>query len=230
MKERTASVDTYIREYQLEALFPQGFRRNIKTYSFQKGDVLFTTGEELTELYFLVEGKIKIFTVTLEGRSLINRFKTPLALLGDVEYIRGTSVLNSVEAISDGVMLAASFADVKELEKSHPALVRFLLEKVAEKFYTASQATSMHMLYPVEVRLASYLLSISSDGEGTVFHEEMRTENLTELAEWIGTSYRHLNRVLKKMTSEAIIERKNGAIKIIDLDKLRELANGNIYE
>lgn len=231
MKEtKGIQTEPYMHQYELNRLFPGAFKKQMKAYPFSKGDDLFTTGERLDELYFLVEGKIKIYTLTPEGKSLINRFKRPLAVIGDVEYVKGSPVINSVEAVTDGVMLAIPFADLKELEAGHPQVIRFLLETVAHKFYSESQATSMHMLYPVEVRLASYLLSISSDGEGTLFHQEMRTSSLTELAEWIGTSYRHLNRVLKKMASEGTIERSNGVIQIKKLENLRTLANGNIYE
>ncbi|WP_034761602.1 Crp/Fnr family transcriptional regulator [Rossellomorea vietnamensis] len=231
MKEiQGASPDQYITQFELNDLFPAEFRKHIHIYSFEKGDVLFSTGEELDALYCLMEGKIKIFTHTPEGKLLINRFKRPLALIGDVEYSKGTAVLNSVEAVTDGVFLSVCFEDLAALEKENPAIMRFLFDTVAHKFYTESHITSMHMLYPVEVRLASYLLSISEAGEGTMFHQEMHTSNLMELAEWIGTSYRHLNRVLKKMAADDLIERVNGSITIKDLDKLSTLAKGNIYE
>ncbi|PFG03445.1 Crp/Fnr family transcriptional regulator [Bacillus sp. es.034] len=231
MKEiQGANPDRFITQFELDDIFPADFRKHIKIYFFEKGDVLFSTGEELDELHFLMEGKIKIFTHTPEGKLLINRFKRPLALIGDVEYSKGTAVLNSVEAVTDGLFLSVYFEDLARLEKENPAIMRFLFYTVAHKFYTESHITSMHMLYPVEVRLASYLLSISEAGEGTMFHQEMHTSNLMELAEWIGTSYRHLNRVLKKMATDDLIERVNGSITIKDLDKLSTLAKGNIYE
>ncbi|WP_028784349.1 Crp/Fnr family transcriptional regulator [Thalassobacillus devorans] len=231
MKEfKTADADVYIERFELDNVFPEQFRPKIKVCQFNKGDVLFSAGEKLEQLYILVEGKIKIFTLTPEGKSLINRFKRPLELIGDVEYIRRNAVFNSVEAVSDGVMLTVSFNDVAKLEKDHLPFTRFLLETLARKFYTEAHTTSLNMLYPVEVRLASYLLSISSVSEGTAFHQEMHTSNLMELAEWLGTSYRHLNRVLKKMASDNIIERANGTITIKDLEKLSILAKGNIYE
>ncbi|WP_085506479.1 Crp/Fnr family transcriptional regulator [Thalassobacillus devorans] len=231
MKEiKTADAEVYIKRYELGKVFPEHFRPLIKVYQFKKGNVLFSAGEELEELYILVDGKIKIFTLTPEGKSLINRFKRPLELIGDVEYVKRNTVFNSVEAVTDGVMLAASFADLANLEQDHPPFTRFLLETLARKFYTEAHTTNLNMLYPVEVRLASYLLSISSFSEGTIFHQEMHTSNLMELAEWLGTSYRHLNRVLKKMASDNIIERANGSIAIKDLEKLSILAKGNIYE
>jgi CRP/FNR family transcriptional regulator, putaive post-exponential-phase nitrogen-starvation regulator len=227
---QNVQIDDYIKGTELGELFPAGFRKHLHVYSFEKGDVLFSTGDQLDELYFLMKGKIKIFTHTPEGKLLINRFKRPPALIGDVEYSRGSAVINSVEAVTDGEFLALPFKDLARLEGEHPAVIRFLFDTMAHKFYTEMHATSMHMLYPVEVRLASYLLSISEVGEGTVFHGEMKTANLTELAEWIGTSYRHLNRVLKKMSADGIIGRENGSIKIKDLKRLSILAKGNIYE
>ncbi|WP_281658158.1 Crp/Fnr family transcriptional regulator [Halobacillus sp. Cin3] len=231
MKEAsTKKMMDYLSMYNLDPYFPGTYKDKLQLFSFTEGEDLFVPGERLDRLYFLVEGKIKIYTLTPEGQSLINRFKKPLAVIGDVEYIKQSAVLNSVEAVSSGEMIGFPYAALKDLEKEHPAILRFLLEMVAHKFYTEAHFTSMHMLYPVEVRLAGYLLSISSVGEGTAFHQEMRTSNLSELAEWIGTSYRHLNRVLRKMEADEVIERSRGSIMIKNLQELRLLAKGNIYE
>ncbi|WP_249599343.1 helix-turn-helix domain-containing protein, partial [Peribacillus frigoritolerans] len=61
-------------------------------------------------------------------------------------------------------------------------------------------------------------------------HKDMDKLNLMEIADLIGTSYRHLNRVIHKFCGEGIIQRKKGVINIKDLSRLRERAEGNIYE
>lgn len=60
--------------------------------------------------------------------------------------------------------------------------------------------------------------------------DELRTSKLTEVAELLGTSYRHLNRVIRRLCFERIIERNKGALFIKDREKIKELASGNIYE
>ena len=85
-------------------------------------------------------------------------------------------------------------------------------------------------MYPVEVRLASYLLSISTDEGGTVMHEELDAFNLTDIANLIGTSYRHLNRVIQKLCADGYIERHQGLIRIRNRAGLRHIAGHNIYE
>ncbi|EKS54249.1 transcriptional regulator, partial [Citrobacter freundii ATCC 8090 = MTCC 1658 = NBRC 12681] len=84
--------------------------------------------------------------------------------------------------------------------------------------------------YPVENRFASYLLSTLEGGTQPTASDELKTAKLTEVAELLGTSYRHLNRVIQSMSASGIIERKRGALHIRNRKKVVELASGNIYE
>ena len=66
----------------------------------------------------------------------------------------------------------------------------------------ASLSSSVNMLYPLENRLASYTNEYSNN-----------TENITQISELLGSSYRHLLRVLNRLESEGIIKRNNKKIK-----------------
>jgi CRP-like cAMP-binding protein len=85
-------------------------------------------------------------------------------------------------------------------------------------------------MYPVEVRLASYLLSVTQDENDSLFSGQLSTTRLTDIANLIGTSYRHLNRVIRQFCSNGLIERGKGFILIKDREALKTLAGGNIYE
>jgi predicted transcriptional regulator len=60
--------------------------------------------------------------------------------------------------------------------------------------------------------------------------EELRTASLTETADLLGTSYRHLNRIVRQFIEAGIIERRGGRLSVLDEAKLALLANGNLYE
>ena len=220
----------YLVEYKIESIFTDVVKEQLSLYSFGKGEILCSKGDQLQSLYIIVNGKLKIFTTSPEGNTLIVRFKTPLAIVGDIEYVSGMSVLNTVEAVSEGELIAVRFDVLRTMESTQVEFLQFLLKIITQKLYSESQSSSLNLLLPVEVRLASYLLSLSSDGEGSIYHKEMRTSNLTEVAALIGTSYRHLNRVIQKLAFEGIVERKKGSLYIKDLQRLRERANGHIYE
>jgi uncharacterized protein (DUF488 family) len=58
----------------------------------------------------------------------------------------------------------------------------------------------------------------------------LSTTSLTDTANLIGTSYRHLNRVIRQFCSDGLVERSKGFILIKDREALKTLAGGNIYE
>ncbi|MDU2112737.1 MAG: helix-turn-helix domain-containing protein, partial [Clostridiales bacterium] len=76
---------------------------------------------------------------------------------------------------------------------------------------------------PLENRLASYILASYTNEDNN------NTENLTQIAEFLGTSYRHLLRVVKEFELEKIIKRDNKKLVILDKDKLEDLA-GDLYQ
>ncbi|MNI97298.1 hypothetical protein D3C73_1559190 [compost metagenome] len=82
----------------------------------------------------------------------------------------------------------------------------------------------------MENRFASYLMSLFEDSVGGQRVEEIRTSSLTETADLLGTSYRHLNRIVRRFIEEGIIERKRGRLSVLDQARLAQLANGNLYE
>ncbi len=93
-----------------------------------------------------------------------------------------------------------------------------------------SHAANFNLLYPVEVRLASYLLSVSPDESAAGFAGQLSTEQLADAANLIGTSYRHMNRVIRKFSEEGLVERKKGFVRLIDREGLQGVARRNIYE
>ncbi|MED4584478.1 cyclic nucleotide-binding domain-containing protein [Brevibacillus choshinensis] len=232
MKERTdkAMLRSLIRESQLHNMFTDDTIHEMHLYEAEKGEILCSKGDQLTQMYFLLTGKIKIFTTSPNGKSLLLRFNNPLAIIGDIEFISHCEVRNTVEFVHPSLLIGISYKLLQERYVNHPPFLQFILQKISHKLYTSSNTTSLNLLYPVENRFASYLLSTTSAEQLSAISEELQTAKLTEIAELLGTSYRHLNRVIRNLCAEQIIERKKGALLIRDRDKIEHLASGNIYE
>jgi len=197
---------------------------------YTDGEAICLVGDVLEGLFILVEGKLKIHTLLPNGKSMLVRFAKPTSIIGDVELLRQYPVKNQVESVGESLLLVAGKRLMfKELE-DNATLLRFLVGELSHKLYTLGQTSALNLLYPVENRFASYLLSLfAGHGEGQ-YVEEIRTSSLTETAELLGTSYRHLNRIVKRFIEEGIIERKSGRLFVLDENKLAELASGNLYE
>jgi len=223
-------LNRYLRAHRLEAIFPEALQPHLALYEFERGDFICTQGAPAETLYVLVKGKVKVYTTSAEGKSLILSFKKPLDLFGDIEYVHRANLLNTVEAVSPVSMIGVHERWLRACASDHAPLLQFMLETIAGKFYQMANAMSFNLMHPVEVRLASYLLSVSFDEADTPLDESTGAIPLTDTANLIGTSYRHLNRVIRQFGAEGLIERYRGGIRVKDRERLSALAGRNIYE
>lgn len=223
-------LNRVLAEHGLEEVLHPPLRPHMSICPFEEGELVCSQGDPGHTLYVLIAGKLKIFTTSEEGKTLILSFKTPLELIGDIEYIRETDIMNTVEAMTPVTMLAIPYRVLRQYG-DHAPLLQFLLKMITDKFFIKSASLSFNLLYPVEVRLASYLLSVSGgNGEGGEHSPSKRPVNLTDAAHLIGTSYRHVNRVIRQFCRDGLVERSRKGITVADRNKLQALAKHNIYE
>lgn len=220
-------IDAYIHTYQLKNIFNKEIRSHFSLYTFERGERICDQGSPAKQLFVLVKGKVKIYTTSIEGKTLILSFKTPIELIGDIEYVHGGSLINTVEAVSTVQLIGIPYTALRKYGGEDPALLQFLLKIITNKFYVKSNSLSFNIMHSVEVRLASYLLSVTGEGN---LKEQDRRVNLMDTSNLIGTSYRHLNRIIKKFCEKGLIERNDGCLLVKDRKGLETLVGQNIYE
>lgn len=223
-------LNHYLHTHQIGSIFNEQLLPYLSLYSFEPGEFVCSQGDRPEILYVLVKGKVKIYTTSEEGRTIILSFKTPLEVIGDIEYVQDINIINTVEAISSIQMIGIEYRWLHLYGRDHAPLLQFLLDIITRKLSAKSNSLSFHLFYPVEVRLASYLVAMSYDEEDSLFKGQLNTNSLMDTANLIGTSYRHLNRVIKQFCHEGLLERNKGMILVKDPEGLRMRARENIYE
>jgi len=227
MKDPMA-VRRHLANHRLDAVFPEELVPHLALIEYGQGETVCRQGERSQAVYFLVQGKVKIYTTSAEGKTLIVSFKHPPEIVGDVEYARGAPILNTVEAVTSVVMILVPHVAMRQYGERHAPLMKHMLDVVANKFYDKSNALSFNLLYPVDVRLAGYLLSASFDSSGFPNGGRLDTGRLSDAASVLGTSYRHLNRLLRQWADEGLIEREKGHILVKDRTALSAKAGQGI--
>ena len=86
---------------------------------------------------------------------------------------------------------------------------------MAEIVVQNSINNASNILYPFESRLCAYISMTSQDGTFC--------EKLTELSEYLGTSYRHLLRTLENLCTKGILEKASDGYRIKDDLELRSI-------
>ena len=181
--------------------------------------------EAMEYLWFLVEGNAKVVKVLENGKNLLLSFYEPFSVIGDVELIQAKHASCTVQALSTCYLLALPIDKFRAALQKDIKLMNFICNALAQKLDHISNNSSINLLYPLENRLASYINMVAMEQEGSqgkrVFHE-----NLTQLADLLGTSYRHLLRILNRLCQSNILIRQKEGYMIIDEIELAQLAEG----
>ncbi|WP_142310814.1 Crp/Fnr family transcriptional regulator [Bacillus wiedmannii] len=230
MENRSDLIIHYLKTNKMLEIFSEIDTAYFQVNHFEKGELICNIDDAMDRLYFVVKGKVKVYTITPEGKKLILRFINPLAVVGDIELIQNSKAHNVVEACSDVIAISISHAVIRNKLLHDPIFMNFLLANIANTLKISTRFTALNLLYPVEVRVASYLLSISTDSNGNMYKKDLDATSISSIADFIGVSNRHVIRVLQKFYKEKLIEKRNGVIVIKDFFKMKEVAKDNIYE
>ena len=216
-----------LEQFGFDAIFTDVSKVPFTLASYEAGEVMLAEGEPLDYLIYLVEGKVKATASVGNGKSLLLRFNHPLSILGDIEFVRKIPIQSQIAATTHCLCLNVPFDYLRRTEKNNAAFYAHLVEHVTYKLQTNTASSRVNLLAAVDQRFASYLLSVNA---GDNFGDEMHTEHVAEIADLLGTSHRHLNRVIKRFLEEGIIEKYKKQIRIIDEARLEEISQGVRYE
>lgn len=218
----TTLCEYYIDKYSLQNYLNKQLLNHIEIHIFNKNEFLCTLNEKLYYMYFLVDGKYKVTTLLSNGKSLLLCFNIPLSIMGDIELIENPYADCNVQALEDCTCLALPLSKIKDYGYNDPVFLRFIISSLQKKLRRNSSYMSINILSPIENRFASYL--ISSLPSKTSKEIIVDIEGINNLAELLGSSYRHLNRVIKNLSDEKIIKKNKNSIQILNLNKLKDLA------
>ncbi|PAE16021.1 hypothetical protein CHH91_10295 [Virgibacillus sp. 7505] len=202
---------------------------HFRLYRAGNGDAICEQGEHVSQLYLLVKGKATVSYIAENGNKLIVSFKQAFELFGDIEYIKQMDALHTVEAASEVYLIGIPIDSLHTYAASYPPFLQLLLREVTEKFQLKSKAFSFSLTHGALTRLASYLFRIMSEYDGKRLTGSLPINRTGDIADHIGTTSRHVNRLLTTLAKEGIIERSNSAISIKDWEKLEQLASRSIY-
>ncbi|MEW8994667.1 transcriptional regulator YeiL [Clostridium sp.] len=212
-------VDKYINKYNIDDIFSTSMREYMELFYFKRNEYICKEDENIDYLFFFVEGKAKIYISLKNGKSLLINFYYPFMVLGDLELINLTKATTNMEVIEDAYCIGLPFKKVRDELLSDAKFLRFICSSLGNKMDTSSRNGTINLLYPLENRLASYMMATRGNGNRIQFDE-----TLTEIAELLGTSYRHLLRTINNLINKGILKKCKYGYEVIDEEMLNSLA------
>jgi len=194
---------------------------------FVKNEMIFFEGDNGDGFYINVEGMVKVFKLSPEGKEQILHIFGPGEPYGEVPVFSGQTFPASAEAISKCKTLFYPRQAIVELITANPSIALNMLSVLSLRLRQFTVQVENLSLKEVPGRLAAYLLmlSIEQDQKDAITLKISKTH----LASLLGTIPETLSRILGKMAGQALIDVQGRKIKLLDVDGLELLArNGRL--
>lgn len=178
------------------ARYPWAFLR------FQKGEHLCRYREPVSSLLFLLEGRASVSITPPHGRTHIITFCEAGALIcGDVEVALGNTLATADLRAEGGPAWCAalSIEEHRAVLLADAEFLRYSFRRVAGEMIHDSLCAANNLLFPVDERMAAYLLTASV--------ERVFRGNLTHTAQLLGVSYRQISRVMRGFAERGWVEK-----------------------
>lgn len=217
-------LEYYIKKHNIDTILDEDLLSYARLYYYEKGEYILEAEDKLEYYYLLVEGKIKIYYIMENGKCMNLKFYNDFITIGDVELLKDSPIVCNIDAVEDTYMIAIPSDILRRKFIDNPKLLRHLVNSLSEKLSATINNSSYNFVYPLINRLASYLVEHITNDNYIILNS-----SYLEIAEFLGTTYRHLNRTFKEMEAKSIIKCEDKKIHILDYKKLRELSK-NIFK
>lgn len=207
---------------------PQGELRTLADIAgakaYRRGETIFVEGEEARGFYVVFEGKVKIFKLSADGKELVLHLIGPGDPFAEVPVFEGRCYPANAEAVENTRVLFFPRESLLQAIRRDPGLAMNMLAALSARLREFARKMEELSLKDAPSRLSAYLLHRSEQSGGSDELELGIQKGL--LASLIGTQPESLSRILAKMSARGVIEVKRNRIRILDRQKLKQVAAG----
>ena len=156
---------------------------------------------------------MKVYSLTPTQLKYLERIYCEYELFGELEVFIDKPILNFVEAVEPCEVIKIPKDTFLEWIKYDSDFSLFIHVQMAEKMYHTSISSKANIAYTLKSRIIFFLWSFLDEHNLDSVHKDI-------LVEGVGSNIRSVNRIIKELVDESLIEYNKGFIKVKDMDKL----------
>ena len=175
---------------------------------FNKGDVIFTEGNIANTLYFINEGKIKLYKYTKDGKEQILHILSEGDFFGELELIKPSKYGFNSKAIEDAKICTLTKEEMKDIMMKNPEIGIKVLETVGERLSKVENLVQNLATNDVDSRMAYLIIELMEKyGENVEGNISVKLPiSREDMASYIGVTRETISRKLKKLEDENLIK------------------------
>ncbi len=186
-----------------------------KVNELQRGDILFSEGDEASDLFIVLDGRVAIANRSFDGRESVVALMESGDLFGEMPLFRPDGRSADARVLENSSVVVIPYEPVKSLYIQHPELLWKIVDLLAERLKVMDVALADSMFLDVTGRTAKRLLELAGDDE--TFELPVTQE---ELAGMIGASRERVNKSLASFIKLGWLTQKGEKYVILDRKQL----------
>ena len=191
-----------------------------------RGQILFTEGEEARGLYVIVEGSVRAYRESVEGREQVIHVENAGSTFAEVPVFDGGKYPSSVAGEQDSVLLFIGKSDVQRLCLDYPQIAISALGLLASRLRKCAALVEDLSLHEVDQRLARFLIAEACRCGERTLNEVTFEMSLTnqQVAARIGSVREVVSRAMARLQRNGLISVEGRRVTVPDEAALRAYA------
>ena len=168
--------------------------------SFEKGDMVYSAGDEGGTLFVPHVGRVKLFRLNANGKEQVLRLVVPGEFMGELSLFSSLPLTDNAQALEATTMCVLQGDLLKGLMAKYPSLAFKVMDELSRRLEKAENLIEAISLSSVTKRVAQALLELA-DGK----KEILLPMTKGDLASQLGMTQETLSRKLAALQDEGLI-------------------------
>ncbi|HWQ79542.1 MAG TPA: Crp/Fnr family transcriptional regulator [Anaerovoracaceae bacterium] len=199
--------------YNIMKQCPYEILRRISVKEYKANEFVLNQGEVHDHMYIVLEGELGIYVESEQGKKYYLNTYRKGNYIGELEMFGNYPYISSVEARTDVRLLEIDREDFIRWVMLDRNLNEYVIRTLCHSTYVLCSNMGANTLYTLKSRVCRFLLDRSEEGGKVSINSEM-------LSEYMAVTQRSVNRILKQLKDNQIIEITRSHITIRNRRKL----------
>lgn len=192
---------------------------------YPKNSIIFSPGDQGNLIYYVLQGRVKIYYLSECGKEIIYWFCQPKDFFGLAEVCAGEMRTVFAEATEETEVLRINKTNFEELISRNPKIPISIMKILGSRIRQAHDTIKDLMVSDVYTRLAQLLIKLgqicgSSHGAGITIEKRFTHQ---EMANMIGATRTTVTEALNELKRKGFVDCEGSRITILDYTRLMKL-------
>ncbi len=192
-------------------------------YTYRKKQILYSEGQKPKTVYYVINGKVKVYKTNEDGKELITGMYTTGDFFGYLPVLQDVNYRDNAEVLEDAEMMLIPREDFRKLITADAQTAREFIALMTNNMMNKEEDLLNIAYNTLRKKVAYGLIRLAEKYKAGNGKETVISLSREDIAQSIGIATESLIRTLTDFKKEGLIELHPGRVTILNENKLRNL-------